>query len=133
MDGLNKDEREEGRRLRRANRQIKRPWGSYERLDMGSGFQVKRISVHPGKRLSLQLHRQRDEHWVVVQSTATVTQDDKVFELQEGESTFIPAGMKHRLENATDQALEIIEVQLGSYLGEDDIVRFADDFGRHER
>ncbi len=109
---------------------VYRPWGSYQSVDNGDNFQVKRIIVKPGKKLSLQMHHQRAEHWVVVRGTATVTRDDEVFELNENESTFIPLGVKHRLENATNEPLEIIEVQSGSYLGEDDIVRFDDDFGR---
>lgn len=129
VDQLKKDQRQECMNHRRVNR----PWGSYESVDQAEGFQVKRITVNPGKKLSLQLHHKRSEHWVVVKGIATVTQDDKEFELQENESTFIPIGVKHRLENATDKPLEIIEVQVGSYLGEDDIVRFDDDFGRHAR
>ena len=112
------------------HRKVYRPWGSYDSVDNGENFQVKRLTVNPGKKLSLQLHHKRAEHWVVVKGTATVTIDDKVFELNENESTYIPVESKHRLENATDEILEIIEVQSGSYLGEDDIVRFEDDFGR---
>ncbi len=109
---------------------VYRPWGSYQSVDQGDNFQVKRLTVNSKMKLSLQLHHQRAEHWVVVAGTATVTRGDEVFELKQNESTFIPLGVKHRLENKTDQALEIIEVQCGSYLGEDDIVRFDDDFGR---
>jgi mannose-1-phosphate guanylyltransferase/mannose-6-phosphate isomerase len=112
------------------HRKVYRPWGSYDSVDTGENFQVKRLTIDPGKKLSLQLHHQRAEHWVVVKGTATVTRGDEVIELHENESTFIPVGMKHRLENATDTLLEIIEVQSGKYLGEDDIVRFDDDFGR---
>jgi len=118
------------REERLTHRRVFRPWGSYETVDSGENFQVKRIIVKPGKKLSLQLHHQRAEHWVVVKGTATVTKDEEVFSLGENESTYIPIGVKHRLENATDQPLEIIEVQSGSYLGEDDIVRFEDDYGR---
>lgn len=110
--------------------QVFRPWGSYETLEMGTGFQVKRIVVNPGKRLSLQLHHKRSEHWVVVEGVGTVTLDDKEFELKANESTYIPVESKHRLENKAREPLTIIEVQVGSYLGEDDIVRFDDDFGR---
>jgi len=110
--------------------QVFRPWGSYETLEMGEQFQVKRIVVNPGKRLSLQLHHKRSEHWVVVEGIGTVTLADRVFELRENESTFVPVATKHRLENKTTSPLTIIEVQVGSYLGEDDIVRFDDDFGR---
>jgi mannose-1-phosphate guanylyltransferase/mannose-6-phosphate isomerase len=120
------DKREE----RLTHRRVFRPWGSYETIDSGEKFQVKRLTVNPGKKLSLQLHHQRAEHWVVVKGTATVTKGEEIFQLKENESTYIPVEVKHRLENATDQALEIIEVQSGSYLGEDDIERFEDDFGR---
>ncbi len=109
---------------------VHRPWGTYQSVEQGDNFQVKKIVVKPGKKLSLQMHHKRAEHWVVVKGIATVTRDDDVFELKENESTFIPLGAKHRLENATSEPLEIIEVQSGSYLGEDDIVRFDDDFGR---
>lgn len=109
---------------------VHRPWGTYQSVDNGESFQVKRIVVKPGKKLSLQMHHKRAEHWVVVKGTATVTRGEDVFELRENESTFIPLGVKHRLENATTEPLEIIEVQSGTYLGEDDIVRFDDDFGR---
>jgi mannose-1-phosphate guanylyltransferase / mannose-6-phosphate isomerase len=112
------------------HRKVYRPWGSYDSVDAGDNFQVKRLTVNPGKKLSLQLHHKRAEHWVVVRGVAKVTKDDETIILQENESTYIPIGMKHRLENATDELLELIEVQSGSYLGEDDIVRFDDDFGR---
>ena len=120
----------EQREERLTHRRVFRPWGSYETVDSGEKFQVKRIIVNPGKKLSLQLHHQRAEHWVVVKGTASVTKGEEVFQLKENESTYIPIEVKHRLENATDQPLEIIEVQSGSYLGEDDIERFEDDFGR---
>ncbi len=123
---LEKTQREE----RLTHRRVYRPWGSYETVDFGKNFQVKKLTVNPGKKLSLQLHHHRSEHWVVVNGTATVTRDDDEFSLRENESAYIPVGIKHRLENATEQPLEIIEVQSGSYLGEDDIVRFKDDFGR---
>ncbi len=109
---------------------VYRPWGHYETVSTGDNFQIKRIAVSPGKRLSLQLHHQRAEHWIVVKGTAIVTKEEDVFQLEENQSVFIPTGVKHRLENATDQALEIVEIQFGAYLGEDDIVRFDDDFGR---
>lgn len=109
---------------------VYRPWGWYEAVAHGDRFQVKRLAVKPGQKLSLQMHRQRVEHWVVVRGTARVTCADRVFELMENQSTFIPLGAKHRLENATTEPLEIIEVQSGAYLGEDDIVRFADIYGR---
>lgn len=112
------------------HRKVYRPWGSYDSVDSGEKFQVKRLTVNPGKKLSLQLHHQRAEHWVVVKGIAKVTKGDELIILQENESTYIPVGVKHRLENSTDNLLEIIEVQSGDYLGEDDIVRFDDDFGR---
>ena len=118
------------REERLTHRRVFRPWGYYETVDTGEHFQVKRITVNPGKKLSLQLHHKRAEHWVVVKGTATVTKGEEVFHLNKDESTYIPIEVKHRLENATDQPLEIIEVQSGSYLGEDDIERFEDDFGR---
>ncbi|MGC9954267.1 MAG: mannose-1-phosphate guanylyltransferase/mannose-6-phosphate isomerase [Rhizomicrobium sp.] len=107
-----------------------RPWGSYETIELGDRFQVKRIIVNPGGRLSLQMHHHRAEHWVVVQGTALVTVGEKIFTLKENESTFIPLGEKHRLENPGEVPLYLIEVQCGSYLGEDDIVRFEDVYGR---
>ena len=110
---------------------VQRPWGSYQCLDNGVRFQVKRICVNPGKKISLQLHHHRAEHWVVVSGTAKVTRGEDVFTLNENQSTYIPAETKHRLENSTNQPLEIIEVQSGCYLGEDDIVRFEDDYQRH--
>lgn len=119
-----------GRRELVNHSQVFRPWGSYISIDQGNNFQVKRLIVKPGRKLSLQLHHQRAEHWVVVRGTATVTVGDDTFDLQKNESTYIPIGTKHRLENRGDDLLEIIEVQSGEYLGEDDIVRFEDDFGR---
>ena len=109
---------------------VVRPWGSYDSLDIGSGFQVKRLTVLPGARLSLQKHQHRSEHWVVVSGTAWVTCGDQEFTLQPTGSTFIPAGTIHRLENPGSEMLEVIEVQTGSYLGEDDIERYDDDFNR---
>lgn len=114
------------------HRRVDRPWGWYDSLEVGSTFQVKRIVVKPGGQLSLQLHRHRSEHWVVVHGTARVTNGERVFDLHANESTYIPVGTRHRLENITDDALEIIEVQSGDYLGEDDIVRFEDTYGRTE-
>ena len=112
------------------HREVHRPWGSYDSIDMAEGFQVKRIKVKPGARLSLQSHVRRAEHWVVVRGTARVTRDNDVFELFANQSTYIPIGAKHRLENPGTEMLELIEVQSGSYLGEDDIVRFDDIYGR---
>ena len=114
------------------HRRVYRPWGWYESIDAGDRFQVKRISVNPGAALSLQMHHHRAEHWVVVRGTARVTRGDDVFTLTENESTFIPIGEKHRLENPGTIPLEIIEVQSGSYLGEDDIVRFEDLYNRNK-
>ena len=107
-----------------------RPWGAYTVLEEGSGYKVKRIEVVPGKRLSLQLHHQRSEHWVVISGTARVTRGEEVYDLQAGMSTGIPKETPHRLENPGKGLLEIIEIQNGPYLGEDDIVRLKDDFGR---
>ena len=109
---------------------VHRPWGSYESIDTGVNFQVKHIVVKPGEKLSLQMHHHRAEHWVVVEGTALVTCDERQFLLQANESTFIPLGARHRLENPGKTPLRLIEVQSGSYLGEDDIVRFEDTYGR---
>ncbi|RKP50913.1 mannose-1-phosphate guanylyltransferase/mannose-6-phosphate isomerase [Trinickia fusca] len=113
-----------------AHRKVRRPWGFYDSIDHGERFQVKRIVVSPGARLSLQMHHHRAEHWVVVRGTALVTRGDEQFLLSENESTFIPLGVRHRLDNPGKVPLEIIEVQSGAYLGEDDIVRFEDQYGR---
>jgi mannose-1-phosphate guanylyltransferase/mannose-6-phosphate isomerase len=119
-----------GRELHVTHRKVYRPWGAYEALDNGDSFQVKRITVNPGAKLSLQMHHKRAEHWVVVAGVAQVTNGDRVFTLRENESTYIPVGAKHRLENKGTEPLLLIEVQSGSYLGEDDIVRFDDKYGR---
>ena len=121
------------RTLAQAHRKIHRPWGWYDSIDSGERFQVKRIVVHPGASLSLQMHHHRAEHWVVVKGTAEVTNGERTFLLSENESTFIPLGHVHRLRNPGKVPLEIIEVQSGSYLGEDDIVRYEDTYGRIER
>ncbi|MCK6395864.1 mannose-1-phosphate guanylyltransferase/mannose-6-phosphate isomerase [Zoogloea sp.] len=113
-----------------AHRKIHRPWGWYDSIDSGARFQVKRIVVNPGARLSLQMHHHRAEHWIVVKGTAEVTNGEKTFLLGENESTYIPLGHVHRLANPGKLPLEIIEVQSGGYLGEDDIVRFEDKYGR---
>lgn len=112
------------------HRKIFRPWGHYDSIDNGERFQVKRIVVNPGQKLSLQMHHHRAEHWVVVSGTALVTRGNEQIMLSENQSTFIPLGVKHRLENPGSIDLEIIEIQSGSYLGEDDIVRFEDTYGR---
>ncbi|KAA1002598.1 cupin domain-containing protein [Paraburkholderia panacisoli] len=113
-----------------AHRKVHRPWGFYDSIDRGERFQVKRIVVTPGAKLSLQLHHHRAEHWVVVRGTALVTRGEEQFLLSENESTYIPLGTRHRLENPGKVPLEIIEIQSGAYLGEDDIVRFNDNYGR---
>ncbi|HHE31563.1 MAG TPA: mannose-1-phosphate guanylyltransferase/mannose-6-phosphate isomerase [Chlorobaculum parvum] len=112
------------------HRRVYRPWGSYETVDEGERFKVKRITVKPGAALSLQLHHKRAEHWIVVKGTAVVTVDDRQVELVENQSIYIPVEARHRLENRGAEPLELIEVQSGSYLGEDDIVRFDDHYGR---
>lgn len=126
VDFLKKQDRMEGR----WHRKVFRPWGWYDGIDAGERFQVKRIVVKPGAALSLQMHHHRAEHWVVVRGTARVTKDEEIFLVSENESTFIPLGTKHRLENPGCVPLEMIEIQSGSYLGEDDIVRFEDIYGR---
>ena len=112
------------------HRRVYRPWGYYESIDQGDRFQVKRITVNPHAALSLQLHHKRAEHWVVVKGRARVTRGDEVFELEANQSTYIPIGTRHRLENPETTPLEMIEIQSGSYLGEDDIVRFEDKYHR---
>ena len=119
-----------GRSEYELHREVYRPWGMYDSLDHGPSYQVKRITVKPGAKLSLQMHYHRAEHWIVVSGTATVTNGSEVFTLHENQSTFIPIGVKHSLANFGELPLEIIEVQSGTYLGEDDIVRFQDDYGR---
>ncbi|MEJ2362342.1 MAG: mannose-1-phosphate guanylyltransferase/mannose-6-phosphate isomerase [Gammaproteobacteria bacterium] len=120
----------EGRGEHLTHRRVYRPWGSYEGIDVGERYQVKRITVNPRGSLSLQMHHHRAEHWIVVKGTARVTRGDDVFLVSENESTYIPIGTQHRLENPGTIPLEMIEVQSGSYLGEDDIVRFEDIYGR---
>lgn len=112
------------------HRRVARPWGWYDSIDMGDGFLVKRIVVSPGASLSLQMHHYRAEHWIVVKGTAKVLNGENIFLLKENQSTYIPVGVKHRLENPSQTDLEMIEVQSGSYLGEDDIIRFEDSYGR---
>jgi mannose-1-phosphate guanylyltransferase / mannose-6-phosphate isomerase len=119
-----------GRNEPTAHRQVHRPWGWYDSIDQGPRFQVKRIMVKPGASLSLQKHHHRAEHWIVVQGTAEVTCGDRKILLTENQSTYIPLGEVHRLANPGKVPLEIIEVQSGSYLGEDDIVRLEDTYGR---
>ncbi len=112
------------------HQEVFRPWGSYQGVQQGARYQVKRIKVKPGQRLSLQMHHHRSEHWIVVCGTAEVTRGEEVFTLTENESTYIPLGVTHRLANPGKLDLELIEVQVGAYLGEDDIVRFEDQYGR---
>jgi mannose-1-phosphate guanylyltransferase/mannose-6-phosphate isomerase len=112
------------------HRKVYRPWGWYDSIEVGIHFQVKRLHVNPGAKLSLQMHHKRAEHWVVVIGAATAINGDKTLTLTEGESTYIPIGTEHSLENKTNEPLEIIEVQSGTYLGEDDIIRFEDIYGR---
>ena len=122
----------EGREEALIHPRVYRPWGHYETIDRAERFQVKRITVKPGASLSLQMHHHRAEHWIVVKGTARIVKGDEEILLTENESTYIPVGEKHRLENPGKIPLELIEVQSGSYLGEDDIVRFEDEFGRAE-
>jgi mannose-1-phosphate guanylyltransferase / mannose-6-phosphate isomerase len=119
-----------GRTETSLHREVFQPWGSYDSIDFGDRFQVKRLTVNPGAILSLQMHHHRAEHWIVVSGTARITCDDKIFLLSENESTYIPIGSRHRIENPGKVPLHIVEVQSGSYLGEDDIVRFEDSYGR---
>ena len=126
VEGLVEDQREE----QLFHRKVNRPWGWYDSIDAGENFKVKRIYVKPGASLSLQKHQSRAEHWVVVKGIAEITNGEKTITLKENESTFIPQGQIHRLKNSTDLPLEIIEVQSGEYLGEDDIIRYDDTYGR---
>jgi mannose-1-phosphate guanylyltransferase/mannose-6-phosphate isomerase len=121
---------QEGREEKNLHRKVNRPWGWYDSVEEGERFKVKRIQVKPGESLSLQMHHHRAEHWIVVKGIAEVTNGEKVIRLKENESTYIPQGEKHRLSNPGTEPLEIIEVQSGSYLGEDDIVRFEDVYKR---
>ena len=130
VGALVKSLRQAGRAECLAHRKVHRPWGSYDSIETGERFQVKRIVVEPGASLSLQMHHHRAEHWIVVKGTARVTRGDERFLLTENQSTYIPLGTRHRLENPGRLPLEIIEVQSGAYLGEDDIVRFEDAYGR---
>src|ERR1700684_574425 len=119
-----------GRYEHALNREVFRPWGSYDSIDAGERFQVKRLMVHPGGVLSLQVHHHRAEHWVVVSGTARITRGDEIYLLEENQSTYLPIGVRHRIENPGPIPLHIIEVQSGAYLGEDDIVRLEDRYGR---
>ncbi len=112
------------------HRRVNRPWGAYEGLDAGDGFLVKRITVNPGARLSLQRHQHRAEHWIVVRGIAEITRENVIQTLEANQSFYIPIGDKHRLSNPGNEILEIIEVQTGERLSEDDIERFEDEYGR---
>jgi mannose-1-phosphate guanylyltransferase len=125
--------REEGRSEWELHREVHRPWGKYDSIDNGDRYQVKNITVKPGAKLSVQMHHHRAEHWVVVSGSAKVTNGDETFLLSENQSTYIPVGVVHALENPGRVPLEIIEIQSGSYLGEDDIIRFEDRYGRVEK
>jgi len=126
VNQLQASQRPEGR----VHRKVYRPWGFYDSIDLDQRFQVKHITIKPGACISSQMHHHRAEHWVVVSGTARVHRGDEVFLLTENQSTYIPVGVQHRLVNPGKIPLEIIEVQSGSYLGEDDIVRFEDVYGR---
>jgi mannose-6-phosphate isomerase-like protein (cupin superfamily) len=126
IDQMKRDKREELTHLPT----VHRPWGTYRSIHTGDRVQVKHIMVKPGGKLSLQMHHHRAEHWVVVEGTALITRNDETFLLRENESTFIPIGTKHRLENPGKVPLKLIEVRSGVYLSEDDIVRFEDNYGR---
>ena len=120
----------EGRPEAHTPAQVRRPWGWYQTMDLGNRFRVKRIQVTPGAKLSLQRHHHRAEHWVIVRGTAEVTRDAEVLLVRENESIYLPQGCAHRLSNPGRIPVEIVEVQTGTYLEEDDIVRIEDDFGR---
>ncbi len=122
----------DGRGEHQLHAKVFRPWGTYEGIDAGDGFQAKRLIISPGASISLQRHRHRAEHWVVVRGTAEVTRDNEVFTLETNQSTYIPLGAVHRLRNTGNQPLHIVEVQFGDYLGEDDIERFDDIYGRNQ-
>jgi mannose-6-phosphate isomerase-like protein (cupin superfamily) len=126
VEGLKRDHREE----HLVHRTVERPWGSYTVLEKGPRYKIKRVVLQPKAKLSLQIHHHRSEHWVVISGTARVTRGEENYDVHPNESTFIPISVKHRLENPGLIALQIIEVQNGDYVEEDDIERFDDDFGR---
>jgi len=123
---------EQDREEQCCHRKVYRPWGWYDSIEVGLHFQVKRLHINPGAKLSLQMHYKRAEHWVVVSGTATATNGEEILTLEAGDSTYVPIGKMHSLENKSNEPLEIIEVQSGTYLGEDDIIRFEDIYGRVE-
>jgi len=122
--------KQNGREEHLLHKTVERPWGSYTVLEKGNGYKIKRIVLKPGAKLSLQLHRRRSEHWVVVSGVAKVTRESETYLVQNNESTYIPLNTKHRLENPGEELLQIIEVQNGDYVEEDDIERFDDIYGR---
>jgi mannose-1-phosphate guanylyltransferase/mannose-6-phosphate isomerase len=122
--------KQDGRDEHLIHKTVERPWGSYTVLEKGQGYKIKRVVLKPRAKLSLQLHRKRSEHWVVVTGTARVTRENEIYIVNTNESTYIPIDVKHRLENPGEVLLQIIEVQSGEYLEEDDIERFSDDYGR---
>jgi mannose-1-phosphate guanylyltransferase/mannose-6-phosphate isomerase len=124
--------KEQGRYEHSLHREVFRPWGSYDRIESGARFVVNRLRISPGASQSLQLHHHRAEHWVVVSGTARITRGDDVFLLEENQSAFIPIGVTHRIENPGKIPVHLIEVQSGSYLGDDDIVRLEDQYGRQD-
>ena len=130
VNAITKRLRNENRPEWEYHREVHRPWGKYDSIDEGQKYKVKRITVNPGGKLSLQKHKHRAEHWVVVSGKAKVTNGDKTFMLSENESTYIPAGVIHALENTDERPLYLVEVQTGNYLEEDDIVRYKDIYGR---
>jgi mannose-1-phosphate guanylyltransferase/mannose-6-phosphate isomerase len=130
IKGLVSDLEAKGVREARNSARVHRPWGWYQTMDLGPRFRVKRILVHPGRKLSLQRHHHRAEHWIAVRGTVEVTRDHEVTLLRENESIYLPLGCVHRLSNPGLIPAEIVEVQTGAYLEEDDIVRIEDDFGR---
>ena len=132
VKGIVKSLQDSGRSESSEHRKVYRPWGWYDSIETGECFQVKKLHVNPGAKLSLQMHHKRAEHWVVVGGKATVTVGEQTLTLEKGESTYVPLGVIHGLENQTNESLEIIEIQSGAYLGEDDIVRFKDIYGRIE-
>jgi len=126
VESLQDDGRDEGV----MHRKVYRPWGWYDSIELGEHFQVKKLHVNPGAKLSLQMHHKRAEHWVVVSGTATVINGEEVLTLKKGDSTYIPIGVVHCLENRASKPLEVVEVQSGNYLGEDDIIRLEDIYKR---
>ena len=125
------DLQNKGRSEANNHRKVYRPWGYYDTVDSGKGFKVKRILVNPGAKISLQKHLHRAEHWIIVTGVAKITCGKKMYQLKESESTYIPKGEIHRIENLENSPLEVIEIQTGDYLGEDDIIRYIDEYKRN--